>query len=358
MRTHLKHKGNDILCRGLFCLRRFRSWFLFLWAIWVVNPVRPSVASQASVGGGPFPTRNYNPVQLLFLSLSPERATTLSQGTYEVRLEVAESNTILIESTSRVDAILKFETFRSSWQLKYGLTDRLEVGLEVPFLYRDGGFLDPFIISVEKSISHLNPDRIRFTDGKFGGYVIQRDGKTIISGQNRQSGLGDVVLSGKYLVLVEGERQPALALRGAVKLPTGDFDRAFGSGDPDVGVGLALQKTLGNRWVFYLNTSVVFPGGNFGATDLTLKPIYTASLAGEFLWTSRFSVVGQIDYDTTPFHGTGIRILDHGVSEGALGLNYRIRPHLLWQLYGIENFNNPIGAAADFTLATDVAYRF
>lgn len=69
-------------------------------------------------------------------------------------------------------------------------------------------------------------------------------------------------------------------------------------------------------------------------------------------------MVGQLDYDMTPFHGTGTRILDHGVAEEALGLNYQIRPHLLWQLYGIENFNSPKGAAADFTLATDVVFRF
>lgn len=358
MKTDLKKRGEAILCWGIFCLRRFRSWLLFLWIMWVVNPVRSSMGAQLAAAEGPFPTRNYNPAQLLFLSFPAEKATTLPLGTYEVRLEVAESNTILMESTSRVNALLKFETIRSSVHLKYGLTDRLEVGLEIPYLYRDGGYLDPFIISVEKAFSGLNPQRLTFTDGAFGGYVIERDGKTILSGQDRQSGLGDVVLSGNYLVLQEEPSQPALALRGALKFPMGDFDRAFGSGHPDVGIGLALQKTLGNRWVFYLNQDVVFPVGKFGHTDLTLRPIFTTNIATEFLWTSRSSIVGQLDYYTTPFHGTGTQILDHGASEVALGLNYHIRPDLLWQLYGIENFNSPKGAAADFTLGTDLVARF
>lgn len=361
MESHFsKKRAEAILCRGLFCLQRFKVGLLFFWAMWMMNPARSAMAAQYSVGGGPFPTRNYNPVQLLFLSLPAEKATTLPRGFYEVKIEWVESNIILTESTSRVDALLKFETFRSSVHLKYGLTNRLEVGLEIPTLYRDGGFLDPLIISVEEAFSHLNPDRLTFSDGSFGGFVIKRDGKTIISGGNGQFGLGDIVLSGKYLALHEGPRQPALALRGALKLPTGDFDRAFGSGDPDVGIGLVLQKGLGSRWAFYLNQSVVFPTGNFGDTDVTLQPISTTAVAAEFLWTPRFSLVGQFDYYTTPFHGTGARLLDNGVTEGVLGFNYQIRPHVLWQLYGIENFTSPFpkGAAADFTLATSVAFRF
>jgi hypothetical protein len=76
------------------------------------------------------------------------------------------------------------------------------------------------------------------------------------------------------------------------------------------------------------------------------------------MWTSSFSLVGQLDYYTSPFHGTGVRVLDNGVFEAAFGFNYRFNPHLLFQLYGIENFAVPRGAAADFTLGTNIAVQF
>ena len=323
-----------------------------------MGPDHPSLAELSGEGNGPFPNRNYNPVQLLFLSLHSEKATTLPPDSYEISLEVAESNTVLIESGSQIDATLKFETFRSALHLKYGLTNRMEIGLEIPYYYRNGGFLDPFIMSVEHDFGQLNTDRIRFTDGHFGGYEITQGGQTILSGEDHQTGLGDLSLSAKYLVLDEGSQQPAVSLRIAFKIPTGDFDKAFGSGKADIGLGLVLQKSMGRRWLFYLNQSVVFPGDDFGSSHFTLRPIYSAALAAEFIWTAAFSLVGQLDYYTSPFHGTGVRALDNGVFEAAFGFNYRFDRHLLFQLYGIENFAVPRGASADFTLGTNIAVQF
>lgn len=353
---------NDVtwknLFQELFGLWRTKLCLLFFWALWIMGPDRLALADLSVDGSGPFPTRNYNPVQLLFLSLPAERATTVPRGSYEISLEVAESNTILIESASRIDATLKFETFRSALHLKYGFTHRLEIGLEIPYYYRNSGFMDPFIISVENDFGTLNPDRIQFTDGSFGGYEITRDGKVILSGGDHQTGFGDVSLSGKYLVLHEGPGQPAISLRVALKFPTGNFDRAFGSGKPDFGLGLVFQKSIVRRWLFYLNQSVVVPGGDFGSSNLTLRANYSAAFAVEFLWTASFSLVGQFDYYTSPFHGTGARVLDNGVTEAAFGFNYRFNPHLLFQLYEIENFAQPAGAAADFTLGTNIAVQF
>jgi hypothetical protein len=218
--------------------------------------------------------------------------------------------------------------------------------------------MDPFIMNVEDAFNYLNVDRLRYTNRSFGGFTIRRDGEMILSGEDHQFGMGDLVLSGKYIVLSEGSGKPAVALRGAVKLPTGDFDKAFGSGKTDVGIGLVLQKTLSRRWISYLNQAGVVPGGHFGKTGLTLVPIYSAALALEFLATPSFSIVGQWDVYTTPFRGAGAYVLDHHVAETALGFNYRIRPSMVWRLYAIENFVHPVGAYADFTLGTHLAVQF
>jgi Protein of unknown function (DUF3187) len=335
-----------------------RVCFLVFLLLWITGLASARPAFPFGEGGGPFPTRNYNPVQLLFLSLPPEKANPVPHGMYVFSVEVAESNTILSESTDQVDATLKFETFRSAFHLKYGLSDRLEVGLEIPFFYRNGGFFDPFIVNIENNFGKLNPDRIHFKNDEFGGYEITQDGELILSGENHQTGWGDISLSGKYLILHETTRQPAISLRVALKFPTGDFDRAYGSGKADIGLGLVVEKSLGRRWLVYLNQSVVDPGDDFGSSDLTLRAIYSVALAVEFMWTAAFSLVGQFDFYTSPFHGAGARVLDNGVSEVAFGLNYRFNPHLFLQLYGIENFPIPRGAYADFTAGTKIAVQF
>jgi hypothetical protein len=315
-------------------------------------------ADQLFWSGGPFPTRNYNPVQLMILSLPIEKATTVPRGGVDIVLEAAESSAVMYESHPDAEVQIKFETFRSSLTLKYGLPYQLEVSLEIPFYVRWTGVLDPFIIWTEKTFSNPNPDRDHFTEGQFGGYTITHNGETIVSGENNQSGIGDIILSAKYVVLSEGPRRPALAARLAVKFPTGDFSKQFGSGEFDVGIGLALQKTVWNRLSLYVNQNIVFPTDKFADTNLSLNPVSTTGGAAEWQWNSWFSTVVQLDYYTTPFHGTGTNALDNTVFEIAFGVNVRFGHHLLWQLYGIENFNVPESeAAADFTLGTTAIFE-
>ena len=64
-------------------------------------------------------------------------------------------------------------------------------------------------------------------------------------------GLGDTTLMSKYQLLTEGAAMPAVSLRGAVKLPTGDQSDFFGSGSPDFGLGLAVEKLVAGRWMLY-----------------------------------------------------------------------------------------------------------
>lgn len=340
---------------------KVRDWIIRLNIFWVLIPSAGTWASDFSRGKGPLPARNFNPIQLMFLSLPGEEADVLSRGRSQIRMGVSESSVIISEAhpDPNVDAALKFETFRFAFSFKHGVTDRLEGGIEIPVLYRDKGILDPFIISVEKAASRFSPNRIKFTRGSFGGYYIRRNGETLVSGDRGDYGLGDIVLFSKFLARGEGGGWPTLSLRGAVKLPTGSKGKLFGSGKADLGLGLTLQKMMHPRFVIYFNQNVVFPMGRFLYTGFTLNPISTTVLALEWIWSPKFSWLTQIDLYTSPFHGTGVRVLDLGVGEVAFGFDYALRPHVLWQLFGIENINKPyLGAAADFTLLTTVSYRF
>ncbi len=318
-------------------------------------------ASDFSNGKGPFPARDYNPVRLMFLAMPGEEADVLGPGRSQIRMELAESNVIIFENQTNptAQAVMKFETFRFAFTYRRGITRGIEGGFEIPVLYRDKGILDPFIISVEDAVRRLSPKRVKFTRGSFGGFSVVRAGDTIVSGDRGDLGLGDIALHAKFEVLNEGNAGVGLALRGAVKLPTGKDDLAFGSGKVDLGLGMALQKRIHTKWKIYFNQSVVFPLGTFLDTGFTLNPISTTILAVEWIWSPRFSWVTQIDFFTSPFHGTGVDALDNTVNEATFGFDYALKPHVLWQVYGTENFNVPdIGAAADFTLGTTISYRF
>ena len=305
-------------------------------------------------GFGPFPVRNFQPIQQLVLSMPGDRAAVLKQGVLDVRLELAETSSIFRDQGTQASVTMKYETLRSGLFLRYGATERWEFSVEVPLLYRYRGFMDGPIKAVERATSGVAPARDALSNTDYA-FNISRGGRTTASGREGAVGLGDSTVMGKYQLLSETASMPTLSVRMALKLPTGDKEQFFGSGSLDVGFGLAAEKGFGGRWVVYGNLNGVIPTGRIAG--MPLQPTISGLVALEYLWSENLSFTTQFDYYSTPFHGVGTRVLDKGVTESVAGFSYRLTQHLLWQGYGIENLDFITGSAADFTLSTLLTYR-
>ena len=181
----------------------------------------------------------------------------------------------------------------------------------------------------------------------------------IIKGGQDDLGLGDIVLGTRWLFLEEGRIRPAVALRMALKLPTGDPAKAYGSGDTDIGIGMAAQKGLGERWVSYFNANGIFPTSDFMDTGIDLDPFFNGMLGLEFRVTRRFSLLAQFEYYTQPFQGVNSLILEDGVAEITVGGSYLFKEGFLFQIGGIENFTDPFpdGSAADFSFFVTLGFQ-
>jgi hypothetical protein len=306
-------------------------------------------------GFGPFPVRNFNPLQQLVLNMPADRAAVLSPGTLDIRLELAETAAVYSENTPNASAQMKFETLRNGLFLRYGLTSKLEVGFELPFLYRYTGFMSGMIEAVERATTGLSPARSALRNVNYV-YNITRNGQQVINGTKGALGLGDSMVQVKYQLVRETSVMPALSLRTAIKLPTGDENEFFGSGSPDFGLGLTVEKALGSRWVLYGNLNGVAPTGRIAG--FALYPTIMGMAAAEYLMLENLSLTLQFDYYTTPFRNVGLEVFDKGVSELVAGFSYRFAQHWLWQAYAIENIDFVTGGAADFTLGVLFTYRF
>ena len=311
-------------------------------------------APVGAEGFGPFPVRNFQPIQQLVLSMPGDRAAVLKQGVLDVRLELTETASIFRDQSSQANVTMKFETLRSGLFLRYGATERWEFSVEVPLLYRYRGFMDGPIKAVERATTGLSPARNALGNSGYA-FNISRGGQTVASGREGAVGLGDSTVISKYQVLLETAWMPAVSIRTALKLPTGDEGQFFGSGSPDFGFGLAVEKGFGGRWVVYGNLNGVVPTGRIAG--MPLQPTMSGLVALEYLWSENLSFTTQFDYYSTPFHGVGTRVLDKGVTESVAGFSYRLTQHLLWQGYGVENLDFITGSAADFTLSTLLTYR-
>jgi uncharacterized protein DUF3187 len=241
--------------------------------------------------------------------------------------------------------------------LRYGVYPNFEVGVALPIIYTYGGILDHFILGVERLLTpgRERPLRKNQDAGAFT-YQVSRGDRVFIQGQDNALGIGDIVLQAKAQLLHEQAWLPAVSLRAAVKFPSGDADRAFGSGEVDGSVGVLLQKTLW-RFTFYVNADVTFPGQAFDDVDVSLHPFFLGLFAIEFRVSRPVSLVLQLRGDTRPFHDT-IPILDKRIIEMHLGVNWEISRHLVLQAGVAEDEFNSVCCSADVSFFLNFTGRF
>ncbi len=302
---------------------------------------------------GPAPERNFQPIQLIFLNLPFESAATLDRGGLGLLLESAESNEIAT-TQGRINSTLKFETNRTVFGVRYGLFDRWEVGMELPFISRFGGFLDPEIDWVESITGRVNPQRKLYAHNVFGAFSVVQGKTTLFEDGEENFQPGDLVFSLKHALQLPS-LWPDIALRAAVKAPTGNAGAILGSGEPDFGAGVAVDYQPFDRLMLYFNLDGIYPVGPITPGNLTLDPFVTQLFGAQFAVTRRWSLMLQEAVYTSPFHA-GVRLLDGTVAEISPGLSFAYSPKLGVQLLGIENVSG-VEQSADFTLLLNLVYK-
>jgi hypothetical protein len=303
---------------------------------------------------GPAPARNFQPIQLIFLQLPFERAQTVGHGEISFEIDSAESNEIAT-TQGNITSSLKFETNRTVLGIRYGIADRWELGVHLPFITRYGGFLDPAIDQVEEWFNSVNSERDLYPRDEFGAFIVQKGDQVLFKGGEEDFQPGDLWFSVKREI-DPGGPWPLLGLRGALKMPTGSESAVLGSGNPDLGFGLAAEKQVFRRLMLFMNVNLVFPFGRVGDGDLSLNPIVSESFAAELALTRRWSALLHQAVYTSPMHGTGTNLLDADVVELGLGLNFGWSQCLGLQLLGINNVSG-VEQSADFTLLFGVRIR-
>ena len=177
----------------------------------------------------------------------------------------------------------------STFTLNYGLTDRIELGVNVPFVK----------IFNDRSSMLGNPSGIG--DMQFGVKAKLREER-------------------------EGSRLPAMSVVFYVEAPTGSTRKQFGSGLTDYWLYGVLQKSLTKRTIGRLNGGVLFAGNSSSGL------IGIRGARGQV-----FTGNGSLVRDFTPKLKLGVEVfggvtsnfdLSRGQLEGQIGGSYAVRQNL------------------------------
>jgi len=119
---------------------------------------------------------------------------------------------------------------------------------------------------------------------------------TISSRERADSGLGDIILTGRYLLQQETRDNPWLAMTANIKLGTADEDKLLGTGENDYSLQLDAAKQALYGYAGYEvigdSTRVDYNNVLFAAAGMSL-PVGDNMLAGVELYAEQAAVSGR-----------------------------------------------------------------
>lgn len=309
---------------------------------------------------GPVELRTQNPIYLQHLGLTPRRAQVLPEGVIEMRTDSAYSNIFERGEGANELVDLDMEYWRLALRALYGLTDDLEVGVEIPFVHFGGGFLDAFIQGFHDAFGLPNAGRNTVPNGRFS-YRLASGGADIVNYSPADFGLGDISLHVKHQLTGEDEDWPAIAWFSEIKLPSGRRARGFGSGGPDFGLGAAIDVSY-KRIHGYFNLGYYVLGGNARMDGFMRSQMMAYMIAGEATILPNWSAIVELNGSTPLLKGTGIDPWDglpldlvvgfRGEEEDIFGGS-----DLIWQ-FGFSEDVTSRGPSVDFTVFASIGMRF
>lgn len=183
---------------------------------------------------------------------------------------------------------------------------------------------------------------------------ISADGATFVGGEVEAidgggggSGLGDIILKGRYYAVAQDALLPYIDLVGSIKLPTADEDKGLGTGKTDLTFSAEFARRLENEaFIALWEIGYTFVGDPSGY-EADNRWLYSAGLAYEL--DPKITLSGYLDGRTAIFEGN-----DDPLSVLLIG-EYKLRPDLCLDTLLEIGLND---GAPDFGITLGVRKRF
>jgi hypothetical protein len=251
---------------------------------------------------GPLQVKNQFP---LFLYLDPPRMeSALTESSFSASL--SHSSVFMIKASPEWSVNLDMEITELALRFKKDIPDLFEVGVEVPFVSFESGFMDGFLDSYHSAFGFADYGRSSRPENAFL-YEVERNGTIVVKGKDGRIGIGDVRLTAKR-VIWGGD--PSVSVRAELQLPTGDASEGFGSGTVGAGATLLIDKKLSEKFMSYWNVGAVLPGDLKARETVSLRNFFHGGASVEAALWERFSILGQVEFQTSPFPETAIGAID------------------------------------------------
>ncbi len=273
-------------------------------------------AGARGEAGAPLPVRNLSPAAALYGV--PRMVGTLPVRRLEAALLLEHVNNFSGDSNDQMAIAYDGTTSITSLTLRGAFAGALEWGLEVPYVYHDGGFTDGLIDGFHELFGFPDAGRDDVPRDRLR-YRLEYNGETLVDIDESVGHLGDV--RGWLGVRVYQGRARQAVLRAMVKAPSGSLDTLSGSGGTDVAVwgewvDDAILAGFGARLT--AGAGILVPGDGDLPSPAQQNAVFTGHLGVQFPVTHWLTLRGQLDAHSEVLD-TGLRQAADGAVQGTLG---------------------------------------
>ena len=185
----------------------------------------------------PFSVRNLSPTALVHGLAIAESSKVLSPGEKMGQFSFDLVNNATSNQSLNETIILDGETYIGTLSIRYGLSEQIQVGIDIPYIQHANGFLDSFISDWHDFFGLPNGDRDRFPDDQLN--YFGKDGKEGFKVNSEDGGFGDLRANLVY-ELFSG-KSASYAIQFSIKAPTGNAEKLTGSEAWDTSLALMTQ---------------------------------------------------------------------------------------------------------------------
>lgn len=187
----------------------------------------------------PFQVRNFSPTALVHGLSIAETPHLLPAGATSLKTSFDLANNSSLSTRTNEGILLDGESYIATLGMRYGLSDTLQLGIDLPWVWHSEGFMDGFISDWHNFFGLPNGDRDELQNDQLN-YLYYRDGKEHLNLQDETNGFGDLRLQLAWQF--KATDQSAFTLQTQLKAPTGNANKLTGSEAWDLSLALSAQR--------------------------------------------------------------------------------------------------------------------
>ena len=270
--------------------------FFLVFCVFTSRAAAERIGDESGWGTVAEPLRmvNLHPFHLVYGAPASFGARVLAPGAKELIVSTDVASYFVGEESGSERVLIDGETYRLALALRGGFRDRWEWFVEAPLVAHRGGVFDAFIEDWHDFFGLPQNDRDKTPHDRL--ILFHRDGaRTHADIRENTLSLGDVALGVGYAPPQGLFSNDGLAVRAAVKLPTGDEDSLAGSGGLSASLWTETSGALpgsadSRRWLYAATVGAIFaqapknlPAFNrefiaFGRLGVTWRPLTRLTL--------------------------------------------------------------------------------